>query len=66
MHSGESTGVQLGQVDDLGALMAVATANAVNIQSQRGGLGLLNRLGDWALLLAHRGRSNTVRAALPH
>ena len=49
------------QVDDLGALMAVATANAVNIQQKRGALGVLNRLGDWLLLLAHRARPNTVR-----
>jgi hypothetical protein len=52
------------QVDDLGGLMAVATANAQNIQGARGALGLLNRLGDWALLLAHRARANTVRTFL--
>ena len=51
------------QVDNLGALMAVATANAAAIQRRRGALGLLNRLGDWALLLAHRARPNTVRCS---
>ena len=50
------------QVDDLGALMAVVTSNAGNIESSRGALGLLNRLGDWLLMLAHRARANTVSA----
>ena len=48
------------QVDDLGALIAVVTANAGNIEGNRGTLGLLNRLGDWLLTLAHRARANTV------
>ena len=48
------------QVDDLGALIAVVTANAGNIEGKRGALGLLNRLGDWLLTLAHRARANTV------
>ena len=51
------------QVDDLGALVAVITANAGNIEGKRGALGLLNRLGDWLLTLAHRGRANTVSTA---
>ena len=51
------------QVDDLGALIAVVTANAGNIEGNRGALGLLNRLGDWLLTLAHRARANTVSAA---
>lgn len=45
---------------DLGSLMAVATANAINIESTRGMLGIFNRLGSRALLLAHKARSNTV------
>lgn len=50
-----------GQVDDLGALLAVVTVNAGNIEGNRGALGILNRIGDWLLLLAHRARANTVR-----
>lgn len=45
---------------DLGSLLAVATANAVNIQDQRGLLGIFNRLGDRALHLAHLSRSNNA------
>lgn len=45
---------------DLGALIAIATANATNIESMRGLLGVFNRLGSRALHLAHLGRSNTV------
>ena len=52
--------VRMMQVDDLGALIAVVTANACNIEGKRGALGLLNRLGDWLLTLAHRARANTV------
>ena len=48
------------QVEDLGALLAVLTANAGNIQSNRGKLGLLNWVGDKLLLLSHLGRSNTL------
>lgn len=44
----------------MGALIAVVTANAGNIEGKRGALGLLNRLGDWLLTLAHRARANTV------
>lgn len=54
------------QVDDLGALLAAVTANAVNIEGNRGALGILNRIGDWALLLAHRARANTVCPANLH
>ena len=54
-------GAYLIQVDDLGALLAAVTANAGNIEGNRGALGILNRIGDWALLLAHRARANTVR-----
>ena len=52
-----------GQVDDLGALLAVVTVNAGNIEGNRGALGILNRIGDWSLLLAHRARANTVRTS---
>ena len=52
------------QVDDLGALLAVVTANAGNIESNRGALGILNRVGDWLLLMAHKARSNTVSCAV--
>lgn len=37
-----------GQVDDLGGLLAVACANAVNIEDSRGMLGFLNTLGGCA------------------
>lgn len=47
-------------MDDLGALLVMATANAVNIQESRGALGVLNWIGDKLLLLAHLGRSNTL------
>ena len=52
------------QVDDIGQLLAVATANAHQIQASRGGLGLLNWLGDKLLLLAHLARSNTLRRSV--
>lgn len=52
------------QVDDLGALLAVVTANARDIEGNRGALGVLNRIGDWLLLMAHKARANTVRAHL--
>ena len=42
--------------------MAVVTSNAGNIERSRGALGLMNRLGDWLLMLAHRARANTVSA----
>ncbi len=45
---------------DLGSLIAVMTANAHNIEEKRGVLGIFNKLGDRALALAHRARSNTV------
>lgn len=45
----------------MGALLAAVTANAGNIEGNRGALGILNRIGDWLLLLAHRARANTVR-----
>jgi cyclopropane-fatty-acyl-phospholipid synthase len=45
---------------DLGSLIAVVTANAHNIEDKRGVLGIFNKLGDRALALAHRARSNTV------
>ena len=54
------------QVDDLGALIAVVTANAGNIEGKRSALGLLNRLGDWLLTLAHRARANTVSTGRAH
>jgi cyclopropane-fatty-acyl-phospholipid synthase len=48
---------------DLGSLLAVATANAHNIEAQRGLLGMFNRFGDRALHLAHLTRSNTAANA---
>lgn len=48
------------QVDDLGGLLAVACANARNIEASRGLLGFLNTLGGWALRAAHAARSNTI------
>ncbi|BDA46075.1 probable cyclopropane-fatty-acyl-phospholipid synthase at C-terminar half [Coccomyxa sp. Obi] len=51
------------EVDDLGALLAVVTVNAGNIEGNRGALGILNRIGDWALLFAHRARANTVEGS---
>ncbi|EIE24233.1 cyclopropane fatty acid synthase [Coccomyxa subellipsoidea C-169] len=50
-------------VDDLGALLAAVTANAGNIEGNRGALGILNRIGDWLLLLAHRARANTIEGS---
>ncbi len=47
-------------MDDPGALLAVVTANAGTIEGNRGALGILNRLGDWLLTLAHKARANTV------
>lgn len=52
------------QVDDLGGLLAVACANARNIEASRGLLGFLNTLGGWALRAAHAARSNTISGAL--
>lgn len=51
------------EAEDMGALMAVVTANATNIQGSRGALGLLNWLGDRALYLAHRARANTIEGS---
>ena len=50
----------VGGSGDLGSLIAVATANANNIEVSRGLLGFFNKLGDRALALAHKARSNTV------
>ena len=44
------------QVSNLGSLLAVATANATSIESNRGMLGWLNWTGDRMLHLAHRTR----------
>ena len=44
------------QVSNLGGLLAVATANATSIESNRGMLGWLNWAGDRLLHLAHRTR----------
>ena len=38
----------------------MVTANAVNIQSNRGSLSIANWLGDKLLLLSHLARSNTL------
>jgi hypothetical protein len=51
------------QVDDLGGLLAIACANARNIEASRGLLGFLNTLGGWALRAAHAARSNTISGA---
>lgn len=51
------------QVDDVGGLLAVACANANNIEASRGLLGFLNTLGGWALRAAHAARSNTIAGA---
>ncbi|KAL4856846.1 Tuberculostearic acid methyltransferase UfaA1 [Chlorella vulgaris] len=48
------------EVDDLGAMLAVATANARNIEESRGMLGAFNWLGDRLLAAAHATRSNTL------
>ena len=48
---------------DLGCLMAVATANAISIQSNRGALSVVNWLGDKVLLLSHLARSNTMQGS---
>lgn len=45
---------------DLGCLLAVATANAISIQSNRKSLSIVNWLGDKLLLLSHLARSNTI------
>ena len=45
---------------DLGCLMAIITANAVNIQAKRGALLLINWIGDKLLLAAHLARPNTI------
>lgn len=53
-------------MDDIGGLLAIACANATNIEDSRGLLGFLNTLGGWALRAAHAARSNTIAgAALP-
>jgi hypothetical protein len=46
-------------VDDLGALMAIITANARHIEASRGLLGALNWAGDKLLYAAHLTRANT-------
>lgn len=40
--------------------MAVITANAMNIQSNRGALSIVNWIGDKLLLAAHLARPNTI------
>lgn len=47
------------EADDLGALMAVAVANAPEIESSRGALGVFNWVGDKLLAAAHAARANT-------
>ncbi|KAK9818144.1 hypothetical protein WJX72_007777 [[Myrmecia] bisecta] len=51
------------KVDNLGALMAIATANAGGIESRRGLLGPLNWVGDKLLLAAHLARPNTLQGS---
>ena len=50
-------------VDDLGAFMAVMTANAYDIEGNRSVLGALNWLGDRLLYVAHLARANTVEGS---
>jgi cyclopropane-fatty-acyl-phospholipid synthase len=50
-------------VDDLGAFLAIMTANARNIEASRGLLGALNWAGDKALYLAHLTRANSVEGS---
>ena len=45
---------------DLGCLLAVLTANAPNIQANRGALSVVNWVGAKLLLLSHLRRSNTI------
>lgn len=51
------------ECDDIGAFLAVVTANARHLEGKRGALGVLNWLGDWMLHLAHIGKSNTIQGA---
>lgn len=41
--------------------MAVVVANAVNAETERGHLGLLNWLGERLLYLSHLQRPNTIK-----
>ena len=50
-------------VDNLGAFMAVITANAHGIESNRGVLGVFNWIGDRLLYLAHLTRANTFEGS---
>lgn len=50
-------------VDDVGAFMAILTANAYSIEGNRGILGAFNWLGDRLLYLAHLTRANTVEGS---
>lgn len=50
-------------VDDVGALMAVITANACTIEGNRGILGAFNWVGDRLLYLAHLTRANTIEGS---
>lgn len=50
-------------VDDVGALMAVITANAFSIEGNRGILGSFNWIGDRLLYLAHLTRANTIEGS---
>ncbi|PRW60674.1 cyclopropane-fatty-acyl-phospholipid synthase [Chlorella sorokiniana] len=51
------------EVDSLGGLLAVATANANNIEANRGMMGAFNWLGDRLLAAAHAARSNTLEGS---
>ncbi|CAD7695206.1 unnamed protein product [Ostreobium quekettii] len=48
------------EVDDIGGLLAIAVANAANMQNKRGALGFFNWMGDRLLHLAHLRRANTI------
>mmetsp|Transcript_519 Transcript_519/g.1567 ORF Transcript_519/g.1567 Transcript_519/m.1567 type:complete len:846 (+) Transcript_519:245-2782(+) len=51
------------EVDNIGGLLAIATANIKNIEGNRGKMGILNWLGGKLLYFAHRGRSNTIEGS---
>ena len=50
----------MGGSGDLGSLMAVITVNATSVESNRGLLGIFNKIGDKLLTWAHAQRSNTA------
>lgn len=51
------------EVDDIGGLLAVVVSNAVQLQQQRGALGIVNWVGARMLHWAHLQRANTVEGS---